>query len=156
MRFKKILEINRLYRLQDRLGAGGFGTVYSAMHIDSQMPCAIKIIKKADLHTSRLRTLNQNEFEILEQISHPHITRVYELLEDGFNFYIVMELMKGGSLERRIRDDRFYNSLTSEKIARIIYQVLLALNFCHNIHIIHRDIKPDNVLCEDFTDLSRD
>ena len=66
-----------------------------------------------------------------------------------------MEFMQGGSLGELIRDDQFYRTINSQQIARIIYQVLLALNFMHNLNIMHRDIKADNILCEEFTDLDR-
>ena len=99
--------------------------------------------------------LNKNEFEIVEQIAHPHIVRVYELLEDDYSFYIVMELMSGGSLSNRIRDAPG-GYLTEAQSVGIIHQLLLALNFMHGLGIMHRDIKPDNVLCEDFSDLPRD
>ena len=64
--------------------------------------------------------------------------------------------MKGGSLASRLKDKLFKASLTPEKIGILIYQVLLALNFCHNIQIMHRNVKPENILIEDFSDQSRD
>lgn len=81
------------------LGSGQFGTVKEGMHNRSKMPCAIKIIRKTKLKQSSIYwKLNKNEFEVLEETPHPHITRVFELMEDSQNFYIVCELMTGGDL----------------------------------------------------------
>ena len=63
------------------------------------MPCAIKIITKQSLDEKKVyRELNKNELKVLEETIHPHITRVFELMEDSRNFYIVMELITGGDL----------------------------------------------------------
>lgn len=63
------------------------------------MPCAIKQIKKIKLLRSNIyQQLNKNEFEVLEETHHAHITRVFELMEDNNNFYIVLEYMTGGNL----------------------------------------------------------
>ena len=68
-------------------------------HRRSGMPCAVKIIKKSSLQVDEvLLELNKNEFEILEQTQHPHITRIFDLMEDKNNYYIVAELMAGGNL----------------------------------------------------------
>ena len=56
------------------------------------------MIPKAGLDTERKLELNKNELEIMEEINHPHIVRVFELLEDDVNFYIILELMQGGDL----------------------------------------------------------
>ena len=67
------------------------------------MPCAVKIIKKRSLEAyDILGELNKNEFEILEETQHPHITRIFELMEDKNNYYIVAELMTGGNLLERL------------------------------------------------------
>ena len=68
--------------MMDILGKGEFGIVKSAIHLKSEVPCAIKIISKDSLGTDKQKEFNKNQFEILEEISHPHITRVYELLHD--------------------------------------------------------------------------
>mmetsp|Transcript_29596 Transcript_29596/g.36711 ORF Transcript_29596/g.36711 Transcript_29596/m.36711 type:complete len:157 (+) Transcript_29596:466-936(+) len=118
------------------------------------MRCAIKVIPKLNLNTKRRQELNRNEFEIVEEISHPHIVRVFELMEDSENFYIMMELMQGGDLlHKLIADDKPF---TEAKAASVISQILLALNFMHARNIMHRDLKLENILCEDFSDLSTD
>jgi len=67
------------------------------------MKCAVKIIKKEKLaQHSIYQELNKNEFEVLEEINHPHITRVFDLMEDRNNYYIVAELMSGGHLMEKL------------------------------------------------------
>ena len=67
------------------------------------MRCAIKTIRKTSLKTETLKTLNKNELEVLEATPHPHIVRVFDLMEDRANFYIVTELMTGGNLFQKLR-----------------------------------------------------
>ena len=155
MKFKNVADFAQIYEIHDRLGSGTYGTVYSGLHIRSQMPCAIKIMDKHDQISSWVTT--KHELEIVEEISHPHIVRIYELMEDDENYYIIMELMKGGDLWSKIvKANNPFKPFTEAKAANIIHQILLALNYMHGLNIMHRDLKPDNVLCEDFSDLGQD
>ena len=83
--------------------------------------------------------LFRNEMAILEETIHPHITRIFELMEDNHNYYIAMELMTGGDLfEALEKAEKFFE----RDAARLMKQVVLALNYMHGINIIHRDLKP--------------
>ena len=82
---------------------------------------------------------------MLEETVHPHITRVFELMEDARCYYIIMELVTGGNLFDMIRSKRQF---TEGQAANIIKQLLLALNYMHSLNIMHRDLKPENLLCE--------
>jgi len=120
------------------------------------MPCAIKIIKKQKLREHSIyEELNRNEFEVLESVQHPHITRIYDLMEDRRNYYIVAELMSGGNVMEKILAAQG-NKFTETKAASIINQMLLALNFMHKKQIMHRDLKPENILCEIAADMNLD
>ena len=66
------------------------------------MRCAVKTIRKTSLKSSSQKKLNKSEFEVLEEVVHPHITRIFQLLEDDKNYYIVSELMTGGNLLERL------------------------------------------------------
>ena len=73
------------------------------------MPCAVKIIRKSSLQVANVyQELNKNELQILEDTVHPHITRVFELLEDQRCYYIVMELIAGGNLFDKIKSMRVF------------------------------------------------
>ena len=88
--------------------------------------------------------MNQ-ELTILKEVSHPHIMRVLELLHDKSNYYIVTELMEGGELFDRIIEVETFDEI---KAAKILKQVLLAVNYMHQQGMAHRDLKPDNILLE--------
>ena len=89
--------------------------------------------------------LMHNELKVLEQTVHPNIVRVFELMEDADNYYIVSELVKGGELYERIIQMKHFSE---QNAAYVIYQLLLALAYMHSENIIHRDIKPENILLE--------
>ena len=73
------------------------------------MPCAVKIIRKSSLQVANVyQELNKNELQILEDTVHPHITRVFELLEDQRCYYIIMELIAGGNLFDKIKSMRVF------------------------------------------------
>ena len=82
---------------------------------------------------------------MLEDTDHPHITRVFELMEDRRSYYVIMELISGGNLLEKVIEMK---SLTEKQAADVINQVLLALNYMHSMKITHRDLKPENLLCE--------
>ena len=85
----------------------------------------------------------EQEMEVIRTTEHPHIVRHLELLEDDVNFYIVSELVRGGELYDHILQVKRFNE---RQTARVIRQILLALNFMHKRDIVHRDIKPENIL----------
>ena len=105
MKFKKVKRFDQFYIIRQELGAGAFGSVKLGEHCKTHMACAIKIIKKQSLRKHQVyEQLNRNEFEVLEETQHPHITRIFELMEDDRNFYIVAELVTGGDLLKKIMD----------------------------------------------------
>ena len=85
----------------------------------------------------------ENELTVLSKVSHPNIMRVFELMEDDTNYYIVTEFIQGGNLKDK-------KMPLSEKSTRaLIKQVLMALTYMHEtVKISHRDIKLENVLCD--------
>ena len=89
----------------------------------------------------------ENELKVLEEISHPNIVRIYELLEDKDNYYIVSELMKHGELwefgEQRMNEEEYF---TEDQIMVIAKELFLALNFMHQQNLVHRDLKPQNIM----------
>ena len=86
-----------------------------------------------------------NELKALEDINHPHIPKVFELFEDKKNYCVVMELVTGGNLAKKLKTNKTFSENQTQKI---IDQVLSAVNYMHcEKNIIHRDIKPENILC---------
>lgn len=80
---------------------------------------------------------------MLQTLSHPNIMEVQELLEDANNYYIVTELLEGGELFDRLLEVKNYSE---KKAAHIAKQVLMAINYMHKHKMVHRDLKPQNVL----------
>ena len=101
--FKHINDIHDHYVIGRELGSGSFGTVSLGQHTKAGTQVAIKHIKKKKLAEAPIyQELMRSELEILEKVDHPHITRVFELLEDERNYYVVMEYLKGGNLLDKI------------------------------------------------------
>lgn len=134
------------YRLIDVLGRGGLGEVWSAMHVNTGAPVAVKIVDRALPNSDPLR----DEVEAAASLHHPHIVRVFdfdhapddEVMPQGRPF-LVMERLGGGSLQALL------GRLPWPQIARLTDELLSALAFSHARGIIHRDVKPANVLLTD-------
>lgn len=84
-----------------------------------------------------------NEVEIMKQIDHPHIVKIYEYFETEHHIFIVMELLEGGELFERIQNEKTFDEKAAKKI---IKEILEAINYLHIKNIVHRDIKPENIL----------
>ena len=103
---------------------------------------AIKIIIKENLKEDELLGL-QNEIDILTNVDHPNIVKLYEVFEDDNSYYLVMEQMPGGELFEAILQKEQFNEKEASDTVRPIID---AINYCHSLNIIHRDIKPENLL----------
>lgn len=86
-----------------------------------------------------------NEYNVLKQIDHNHIIKIYELWQDEVYYYIITEYLEGGEIYKTISKR---SKFTEIDCATITKQILLALNYCHKNNIIHRDLKPENILFE--------
>eukprot|EP01017_Pseudomicrothorax_dubius_P007169 TRINITY_DN12179_c0_g1_i2.p1 TRINITY_DN12179_c0_g1~~TRINITY_DN12179_c0_g1_i2.p1 ORF type:complete len:276 (-),score=51.51 TRINITY_DN12179_c0_g1_i2:129-956(-) len=85
----------------------------------------------------------QMEVEILSQIDHPNVVKLYEVYEDSQHYYMILELMTGGELfDRIVEKDHF----SEKEAADTIRPLVDALRYCHSMGIVHRDLKPENVL----------
>ena len=132
MKFKQVTRIAEIYKMTQTLGAGAFGSVKLGLHRKTKMPCAIKIIRKANLMKHEVyQQLNTQELEVLELTQHPNITRIFELLEDSKHYYIVMEVITGGNLLDKITRMQMF---TERQAAGVIKQLLLALNYMDTQH----------------------
>lgn len=93
-----------------------------------------------------------NEINILRELDHPNIVKMYEFFEDEKRYYIVTEICKGGELfDEIIARGKF----TEKDAAVLMKQVLSCVNYCHKNHIVHRDLKPENILLEQNKDFDQ-
>ncbi|EGR29825.1 hypothetical protein IMG5_148090 [Ichthyophthirius multifiliis] len=88
-------------------------------------------------------TALQQEVEILTEIDHPNVVKLFEIYEDDNSFYMVMELMTGGELFQRIVEAEHFSE---KQAAETVKAVVDALHYCHELNIAHRDLKPENLL----------
>ncbi len=131
------------YQLIDVLGVGGMATVYRAYDARLQVPRAIKVLLPSLARKRSLRTRFETEASTMALLEHPHIVRVYDVGIDGDRVYIVMELVSGGSLLDRVKQ---HGALPPRMAVRATLDMLRALQVAHAKGVVHRDIKPHNVL----------
>jgi serine/threonine protein kinase len=130
------------YKIKSELGRGGMATVYRAHDPSSNREVAIKVLPPEMLHNLVTRARFKRELKLIASLEHPAIVPVYDVGEDNDQPFFVMRYMSGGSLAAMIKRERFSLSDT----AVIIERLASALDHAHSKGIIHRDIKPDNVL----------
>jgi serine/threonine-protein kinase len=138
--------LNGRYRLEARIGAGGMSTVYRAFDETLQRQVAIKLMNREVASDSDQLERFRREARAVAQLSHPHIVGVIDAGEDDGRPYIVFEYVDGETLKDRIR--RMGRLPIAEAVAYAI-EIARALGAAHARHIVHRDVKPQNVLIDE-------
>jgi serine/threonine-protein kinase len=134
------------YRLEARIGAGGMSTVYRALDETLERRVAIKLLNREVSSDSDELERFRREARAVAQLSHPHIVGVIDAGEDDSRPYIVFEYVEGETLKERIR--RLGPLPIPEAVAYAI-EIARALGAAHARHIVHRDVKPQNVLIDE-------
>jgi len=129
-----------------KVGQGGFGKVLALSKKDTGKTFAVKCMHKA-MVVKKDQTENcLNELTILSKLDHyPFIVNLWYAFQDSTNIYMCSDLMLGGTLQRMIKAAKH---LEPERIVRYAAQITLALQFLHSHNIVHRDVKPDNILID--------
>ncbi|WP_396216009.1 serine/threonine-protein kinase [Gemmatimonas sp.] len=137
------------FSLESELGRGGMGIVYLARDVILERPVAIKLLAPALASRDDMRRRFLREARLAAQCFHPHIVPIHEVAEDGALAWFVMGYVHGETLADRLRR---VGTLSAEQIRRIGSEVGWALSYAHERGVIHRDVKPDNILLEHGTD----
>jgi serine/threonine-protein kinase len=138
-------QLNGRYRLDAQIGAGGMSTVYRAFDTVLERPVAIKLLHREIADDGDQIERFRREARAVAQLSHPHIVTVIDAGEDDGRAYIVFEHVEGETLKERIR--RLGRLPIDEAVAYAI-EIARALGCAHQNHIVHRDVKPQNVLID--------
>jgi serine/threonine-protein kinase len=133
------------YTVEGVLGQGGMGAVFEVCHRLTGKHFAVKwLLPALTGHTDAVRRF-MREAQVAGRVDHPNVVEVYDVGQDGNSFYMVMELLQGEPLSRRL--DRV-RRLGFDEACRVLIPVMHGLHVAHNAGVIHRDLKPDNIyLC---------
>ena len=133
------------YRIEERIGRGGMGVVYRAQHMNLQRRAAIKIIAPEFADTKGFRSRFIREARIAAALQHPNIVTVYDAGQSGQTLYIAMQFIRGSDLAKILTEE---GRLRPYRAIDVCRQVASALDAAHGMALIHRDVKPGNVLIE--------
>ena len=130
------------YKIEETIGEGTYGKVKLATHIKLNEKVAIKFINKKKLQKGDDERI-KNEIKIITKLNHPNILKAFEVFDDETNYYIVME--------RPIRGDLFNyicskGRLSMDEASFIFYQIVNGIQYLHKNKIVHRDMKPENIM----------
>ncbi|XP_010792173.1 LOW QUALITY PROTEIN: serine/threonine-protein kinase SIK3 homolog [Notothenia coriiceps] len=132
------------YEIERTIGKGNFAVVKLATHIITKAKVAIKIVDKTQLDDENLKKIFR-EVQIMKLLKHPHIIRLYQVMETERMIYLVTEYASGGE----IFDHLVAHGRMAEKDARKKFkQIVAAVHFCHCRSIVHRDLKAENLLLD--------
>lgn len=131
------------YEVLERIGAGGMAIVYKAKDLLLNRVVTIKVLREQFVTDEDFIRRFRREAQAAASLSHPNIVSIYDVGKDGDIEYIVMEYVEGRNLKEIIRD---YAPLSTEQSIHIARQIAEAIRHAHEHHIIHRDIKPHNIL----------
>lgn len=131
------------FELVERLGMGGFGTVWRAHDVELDRPVALKIPRRGGLDAAQVDEFLY-EAKVAARLKHPNIVTVHDIGRDGENVYIISDLVEGVSLARFNEMQR----LSHRQAVELLVTICDALHFAHQQGVVHRDLKPGNILID--------
>jgi len=137
--------INGRYKILELIGGGGMSNVYLAHDMILDRDIAIKILRYDFSNEEELRRRFQREALSTTSLAHPHIVNIFDVGEEGSLHYLVMEYVPGKTLKEYIIDN---SPVAPEQAVKIMKQLASALAHAHQNQIVHRDIKPQNILMD--------
>ena len=133
------------YSLERELGRGGMGVVFLARDVALDRPVAIKLLPPAMAERPGLRERFLREAKTAAKLSQPNIVPIHAVEEAAGLVYFVMSFVDGETLGERLRAK---GPLTPHETARMLQEVAWALGYAHGRGVVHRDVKPDNIMLE--------
>ncbi|EAY08614.1 CAMK family protein kinase [Trichomonas vaginalis G3] len=135
------------YTFKQTLGHGAFSVVKLAIHNVTKQQFACKIIKKTALSKdNKAEERFELETRILQQMRHPNIAQLFDIMADGTFFYVVLEICPNGELFKFIIQNKF---LPENEAKMYMKPIVEALKYIHDLKVVHRDLKPENILLDD-------
>jgi serine/threonine protein kinase len=131
------------YLLEDELARGGMGVVFRARHPELDRTVALKVLLAGQLSSPEQRERFRLEAKAAARLRHPHVVAIHDVGEDEGRPFLVMDLVDGDSLGSRLDRD---GPLPTREAATLIQKIAGALHFAHGHSVLHRDVKPDNIL----------
>ncbi|WJX75266.1 SNF1-related protein kinase catalytic subunit alpha kin10 [Trifolium repens] len=133
------------YKLGKKIGIGSFGKVKIAEHVLTHHKVAIKILKRHEIKDWKMEEKVRREIKILRLFMHPHIIRLYEVIETETKIYVVTEYVERGELFDYIVQK---SRLQEDEARNIFQQIISGVEYCHRNMVVHRDLKPENLLLD--------
>lgn len=135
--------LGKRYEITEKIAQGGMSVVYKALDLNLNRYDAVKVLKEEFTSNDEILERFKQEANAVAFLSHPNIVNIYNVGSEGKIHYIVMEYVKGKTLKEIIREKGI---LSNEEMLNYSYQIARALESAHTNNIIHRDIKPQNII----------
>ncbi len=132
------------YRIVEQLGQGGMATVYKAYHANLDRHVAMKVMHMAFSEDETFLERFKREAQIVAKLDHPHIVPIYDYADFEGQPYLIMKFLQGETLKQRMRRE----PPTLEDVTTIISAVAEALDYAHKADVLHRDVKPSNIILD--------